>query len=260
MPDAVATYFGQPRALGWGLFAFVSLAMAAPYYMAFAAVYPALVRRAGGAAPLLAGAAWAAAELARGRLLNGTLVYVGNSTWATFGYSQAGVDEIVQVASLAGVYGVSFVLVVVNQALADAIARARAPRRPPGLAMAAATAGAALAWGLVVLQSSAARTPAPGDAVEVAIVQADLDAASRWDEGGPARTLDAYGRLTLEAFEAAGRRSSSGRRPRSPSSSSRRSSTRARSAPWRAGATPSSSSARRAPRPAPPPPSTTACT
>ena len=56
MPGAVAGYFDQPLVVGFGLFLVVSLAMAAPYYMAFAAVYAPLVRRFGGvAAPLLAG-------------------------------------------------------------------------------------------------------------------------------------------------------------------------------------------------------------
>jgi len=98
-----------------------TLAMAAPYYMAFAAVYAPLVRRFGAAAPLLAGAAWAGADLLRGRLLNGTPIYVGNSPWATFGYTQSGVGALVQIASVTGVYGISFTLACANAAIAGAI-------------------------------------------------------------------------------------------------------------------------------------------
>jgi apolipoprotein N-acyltransferase len=121
MPAAVANYFEQPLAVGFGLFLLVTLGMAAPYYMVFAAACGPLMRCFGAVAPLLVGAAWAGADLVRGRLLNGTPIYVGNSPWATFGYSQTGVGALMQIASWTGVYGVSFVLVCANAALAEAV-------------------------------------------------------------------------------------------------------------------------------------------
>jgi apolipoprotein N-acyltransferase len=45
-----------------------------------------------------------------------------------------------------------------------------------------------------------AERPPAGPPTRIAVVQANLGAATRWEEGGGARTLDAYGRLTLEAF------------------------------------------------------------
>src|SRR5258705_5913615 len=119
MPGAVSGYFQQPLTIGVGLFLLVTGAMAAPYYVAFTAAYAPLVVRFGVAGPLLAGAAWAGAELLRGRLLNGTPFYVGNSPWATFGYSQVGFPSVIQLASLTGVYGISFVLAAVNAAVAE---------------------------------------------------------------------------------------------------------------------------------------------
>lgn len=205
MPGAVAGYFDQPLAVGFALFLLVTLAMAAPYYMAFAAVYAPLVRRFGGAtAPLLAGAAWAGADLLRGRLLNGTPIYVGNSPWATFGYSQTGVDVLVQIASVTGVYGISFVLACANAAFAEAARdlarRRRVGRRAQwGLVAAALIVGGVSGFGALALRgapgiSEGRRTP-------VALAQANLGAAARWEGGGAARTLDAYLRLTREAFE-----------------------------------------------------------
>jgi apolipoprotein N-acyltransferase len=204
MPGAVADYFDQPLVVGFALFLLVTLAMAAPYYVAFAGAYEPLVRGAGAAAPLFAGAAWAAAELARGRLLNGTPLYFGNSPWATFGYSQTGVDPVVQIASWTGVYGISFALVCANAALAEAARELWRERRlsrssQRGLVVAACVVGSLLAFGAVSL--SGARAPAAGARTQIAIAQANLGAAARWEEGGAVRTLDAYGRLTLEAFE-----------------------------------------------------------
>ncbi len=204
MPGAVSDYFHQPAYVGVGLFLLVTLLMAAPYYAAFALAYGPLARGRA-SAPLLAGAAWAAAELARGRLLNGTLAYVGNSPWATFGYSQIGILPVMQIASITGVYGISFVLVCVNAAVAGAVVAAVERRRLDrdawsALAVAAATAGAVTVFGFIVIGADDA---GPRDAarVPVAIVQGNLGAAARWGSEGPARTLDTYLRLTHDAFD-----------------------------------------------------------
>lgn len=205
MPGAVAGYFEQSLAVGVGLFLVVTAAMAAPYYALFAVLYGPITRSGGAWVPLAAGAAWAGAELLRGRLLNGTPVYVGNSPWATFGASQFGVDPVVQVASLGGVYAISFVLVCANAALAEAIAawrrdRALSRSTRAGVGFAGVAIAAALGFGALELRAA----PAPGEtrgAVPVALVQGNLPAAARWEPGGPARTLDAYTRLTQEAFE-----------------------------------------------------------
>ncbi len=204
MPGAVAGYFAQPLAVGFALFLLVTLVMAAPYYMAFAAVYTPLVRRFGGVAgTLLTGAAWAGVDLLRGRLLNGTPVYLGNSPWATFGYTQTGVDTVVQIAAVTGVYGISFVLACTNAAFAavafDLLRRRRVGRQAVrGLVAAALVVGAVCAFGAVELQR--ARGVSDGPRTPVALAQADLGAAARWEDGGAVRTLEAYLQLTREAF------------------------------------------------------------
>lgn len=205
MPGAVAGYFEQPLAVGVGLFLVVTGAMAAPYYALFAVLYGPITRSRGAWVPLAAGAAWAGAELLRGRLLNGPPVYVGSSPWATFGASQFGVGPVVQVASLGGVYAVSFVLVCANAALAEAIAAWRRDRALPrstrtGVAFAGAGIAAALGFGALTLHAAPDPDGARG-AVPIALVQGNLPAAARWEPGGPARTLDTYTRLTQQAFE-----------------------------------------------------------
>ena len=204
MPEAVAGYFEQPRAVGWALLLLVSVLMAAPYYMAFAAVYAPLVHRfRGAAAPLLAGAAWAGADLLRGRLLNGSLLYFGNSPWATFGYSQTGVGPLVQIASLTGVYGISFTLACANAALAEAardLTESRRIERSAGRALVAAALVVGMAWGFGALALRRAPDVSAGTRIPIALAQANLGAAARWQEGGAVRTLDAYLRLTREAF------------------------------------------------------------
>ncbi len=209
MASAVASYFAQPLAVGIAIFLIVTGLMAAPYYAAFAVAYGPLARLAVTSAPfrvampLVVGAAWAAAELARGRLLNGTLGYVGNSPWATLGYSQAGVLPLLQIASVTGVYGVSFVLAMVNGALAEVVAGWLRDRRLDrhtfaGLGIAAAVVGIVLAFGATTLGTGAAAPAAP--TTPIAIVQGNLGASVRWSAEGPARTLETYERLTRELF------------------------------------------------------------
>ncbi len=203
LPDAVAAYFHQPLWLGFAFLAFVALTMAAPYFVAFALAYRALARRYGLQAPLLVAAAWTAMELARGRLLNGTLFYFGSTPWATFGYSQAGFDELVQVASLTGVYGISFALVAVNAGVVEVASELRArratpPRVLPALALAAAPALAALAFGVLSLRAAPELGSAPG-AVRVAIVQGNLESETRWRADMYGQNLERYLTLTRAA-------------------------------------------------------------
>ncbi|MEO6029675.1 MAG: apolipoprotein N-acyltransferase [Candidatus Binatia bacterium] len=201
MPSAVATYFDQPFLVGVALFLIVTGCMAAPYYAAAAVAYAPLTRF-GAATPLLVGAAWAAAELARGRLLNGTLTYVGNSPWATLGYSQTGFTPLVQIAAVTGVYGVSFVVAAVNAGLAEIAARLLVGRTVGQTTW----VGAGLAFGAAVLAIGggafvvARNDVARGEPVPIAIVQGNLGAAVRWSAEGPSRTLETYQRLTRDAL------------------------------------------------------------
>src|SRR5512138_287814 len=64
---------------------------------------------------------WAAAELLRNYLFSGF-------PWADLGYTQARTLPVAQLASVAGVYGIAFLVVLVNAALAEAVAVLREAR------------------------------------------------------------------------------------------------------------------------------------
>src|SRR6185503_18776849 len=106
--------------------------------------------------PLLVAAAWTAVELARGRLFTGSPVFIGNP-WGLLGYSQVGLTPLVQLSSVTGIYGVGFVLVAANAAVAewslarrgDAAARRTAGR---GLAIGVLPSILAVLFGVVVLR------------------------------------------------------------------------------------------------------------
>lgn len=194
-PRTVAEYFGQGPLIGMASFVAVSTLMGGPGVCAFALAYRALARRAGGALPLLAAAAWVGGELARARLLTG-------NPWILLGTSQLGVDHVVQISDLTGVYGVSFVLAAVNAALAELlIATATgAPRRWAGPASVAALVGAVLLYG----QARLAAYPAdPAGGVEVAVVQPNIDFGTQWKQEMYGQNLELVMNPTLEVLRRA---------------------------------------------------------
>jgi apolipoprotein N-acyltransferase len=192
---SVATYYEQPMLVGVAFFMGVSSFMAAPFFMAFAACYRSLAQRRSPILPWLAAAAWVAAELARARLL-------GGNPWGLFGYSQMGLDRLVQIADVTGVYGVSFILVIVNAALVEARVADPAGRAKSlgGLALACVLAVGVLSYGTWRLGRPA--VPTDAHTVRVAMVQGNLDLGSQWREDFYGENLDVYLRLTAQAVRA----------------------------------------------------------
>lgn len=67
---------------------------------------------------IAAPALWTALEFARTHAFTGL-------PWALTGYSQCGVPPLIQIADMTGIYGVSFLIVLVNAALASLISDRR---------------------------------------------------------------------------------------------------------------------------------------
>jgi len=198
MPRAIETYYLQPRWVGFAFFLLVATTMVAPYHVAFAAVYHRLGRRPTVCTPLLAAATWAAAELCRGRLFTGTPLFIGNP-WALLGYSQAGFLPLLQVADVAGIYGVSFILAATNAGLAEAwLARSVLPAAKLArmLVLSVLPLALALAYGSVRLMGFGVPHPVAA-AVEVGVVQGNVAVGSTWRPEHYGENLDRYLRLTL---------------------------------------------------------------
>jgi len=202
MPGSIETYYLQPRLVGWAFFFAVALVMVCPYYVAFAWLERRIARWPLPWRPLLVAAAWTAAELARGRLLTGTPVFIGNP-WGLMGYSQAGAPLWMQTAALGGVYAVGFVLVAANAGLAElwpGRARWRDGRLQRAIAFAFAPTLLAAAYGGWALSASGPSQAAAGRAVRVAWVQPNLSVGSVWRRDLYGRNLEAHLDLTAVAL------------------------------------------------------------
>ncbi len=201
---SVAEYFHQPMPIALGLFFAVFTVMAGPYYMAFALAWRVLGRRFVVALPFLGAAAWVMAELGRGALFTGTALFIGNP-WGLLGYTHADSLLLAQIASLSGIYGVSFVLFCVNAAVAELIhSWPRAERRGRAIAgflLAPLPAAGCIAFGWAELDAS--RDGPFAEPVEIAVAQGNVAIGARWRADAYGENLGVYLRLTSAAVERA---------------------------------------------------------
>ncbi len=129
---------------------------------------------------------WVAGEWIRGQLLSGF-------PWGLLGYSQSRELQVIQIAEVTGVYGVSFLLVTVNAALAGIVALGWR-RAAPAAGVTAALLIGTLAFGLGRLaEPPSART------IPVAVVQPSIQQSLKWDPAYRAETVGIYTALTRRA-------------------------------------------------------------
>jgi apolipoprotein N-acyltransferase len=165
------------------------------HFGAFAAWLAALARR-GPVSPLLAACGFAACEWVRASL------GVGNP-WALLAYSQADVRPLLQLADLAGPWGLGWLLGFANALGAGVFVAALRPRRPLASAvLLALLVGAALAYGHVRLAADFTSGPA----VPVALVQGGIARPDTDPGRDPVRSraeLERYLALSADAVAAA---------------------------------------------------------
>lgn len=134
------------------------------------------------AAPLI----WTALELAR------TYVFSG-FPWSLLGYSQYSVLTVIQIADITGVYGVSFLIVLVNASLA-AILMDRKNYVP--IITAVVVVILVLGYGFVKL-----RAPQASDGISISVVQGNIEQDKKWDQAYQSEVISTYKRLTKDALK-----------------------------------------------------------
>lgn len=134
---------------------------------------------------LAAPALWVTLELARTHLFSGF-------PWALAGYSQYRMPPVIQVADLAGVYGVSFVVVLVNTAIAELISDRK---RFTPLLTASVVLIAVLGYGYHRLNPEAGN-----GGITVSVVQGNIEQDKKWDPAYQGEVIETYKRLTRKAL------------------------------------------------------------
>ncbi|MEQ1790739.1 MAG: apolipoprotein N-acyltransferase [Nitrospiraceae bacterium] len=139
---------------------------------------------------------WVSLELIRTYALSGM-------PWGLLGYSQYRTIEVIQIADHMGVYGVSFLIVLVNVALAELLSwlmpllRGFRPAKLPWELVAMTALLVTLSWeyGLRTL-SGAPFSDIPRSSISVGVVQPNVDQAVKWDTAYREETLARFDRLT----------------------------------------------------------------
>ena len=192
---AMNTYGKVPLAISYGLMLLLTayLGLYVGLYSAGAVWFRSLIPRYGFFVfPCL----WVTLELIRTYALSGM-------PWGLLGYSQYRQIEIIQIADHMGVYGVSFLIVLVNVALAEFLSwlmpyfRNFRPARLPWELAAMATLVVTLSWqyGLATL-SETPFSGIPRSSISVGVVQPNIDQAVKWDTAYREQTLARFDQLT----------------------------------------------------------------
>jgi apolipoprotein N-acyltransferase len=192
---AMTTYGKVPLVISYGLMLLLTayLGLYVGLYAAGAVWFQTLIPRYGlFAAPCL----WVSLELIRTYVLSGL-------PWGLLGYSQYRQIEVIQIADHMGVYGVSFLIVLVNVALAELLSRLMPllrgfrPAKLPWELLAVTVLLVTLSWeyGLGTL-SGAPFSDIPRSSISVGVVQPNVDQAVKWDTAYREETLARFDRLT----------------------------------------------------------------
>ena len=138
---------------------------------------------------------WVGLEFLRGWLFTGF-------PWALLGYSQQSSLTLLQSADLCGVYGLSFLLILVNAALAALVQRLRGGNGPwpwRGAVAALLLVAAAWSYGSWRLGTDLDRRD---KTLQTTLVQGNIDQSVKWDPAFQRSTVEIYRNLSLAATPA----------------------------------------------------------
>ena len=186
--EVVQQFGGLPLPLA--MFAMTLLALYMALYAGGATAMTALLMRRRGTAGLaLLPATWVAGEFARGWAF-------GGFPWTPIGSSQATVLPVAQFASLAGVYGLSALVVTVNVLLAIVLTGRGRARAVCGVVAVALVAGSWV-WGAGRIADG--RLVRSGTPLRVGLVQGNVAQGDKWNPGLAAGILADHIGLTRDA-------------------------------------------------------------
>ncbi len=154
--------------------------------------------------PIKAALLWVALEFTRARLFTGF-------PWGLAGYSQYLQTSLIQIADITGVYGISFIIVLVNATLAMAWHHLRSRRNGPKPGKAQPLSLALVTWVLLVVLilagmiaygrgrlSTVEKAMAHAPRRLISVVQGNIPQAAKWDDAYKKQTVETYCQLSRE--------------------------------------------------------------
>lgn len=164
------------------------------YPAIFSLLYARYIRKTDFPVLFIAPILWTTLEFVRSYALTGF-------PWSSLGYSQYRFLPLIQIADITGIYGVSFLIVAVNGAIADLLLLKRRHEERPlysflptlsGFVLLALALIATLSYGFFRLHQERA-----GRDITVAIIQGNIEQDKKWDPSYQKTVLDTYRELSL---------------------------------------------------------------
>ncbi|MDO8785359.1 MAG: apolipoprotein N-acyltransferase, partial [Syntrophales bacterium] len=181
-----------------GIFAMLLLAAYLSVYIALFAAAVIYFKKRGIPTILTAPLLWTCLEYGKSHLLTGF-------PWENLGYSQYLWRPMIQVADITGVYGITFLIVLINVIFYDLLSYRRSPsssQRSGKRLLLEVTTGCALflvCYFYGVLRIEEIRDALQkGEAMEVVLVQGNIDQNIKWDLHQQEETLNIYEALSLQ--------------------------------------------------------------
>ena len=187
----VATFGGLPWLVAIPV-AFLLVVYMSLYLGLSSAVAALLIRRFGSTGLLMAPVTWVAAEYARAHVF-------GGFPWIPLGNAVVSLLPIAQLASVLGVYGLSWLLALLN-ALFAYVAMTSGRRRVVAVAAAVALVAATSIWGALRIRDG--RLTREGTGLRVALIQGNVPQEEKWDPSRAGAIFERYLRMTREAAAA----------------------------------------------------------
>ncbi|VAX29730.1 Apolipoprotein N-acyltransferase / Copper homeostasis protein CutE [hydrothermal vent metagenome] len=151
---------------------------------------------------IIAAPLWCSLEYIRGYLFSGF-------PWSLLGYTQYNSLPIIQISDITGVYGVSFLIILVNASLADIyLLKVRQKEKPlfpywktlSSVAVTAVLIAATLLYGVYKLRSVGTEKSDTRQ-VRISIIQGSIEQDRKWNPAYQRKVFNIYKRLTLEALK-----------------------------------------------------------
>jgi apolipoprotein N-acyltransferase len=147
--------------------------------------------------PFFAPSLWVALEFLRSYVFTGF-------PWSSIGYSQYKFLSIIQIADITGIYGVSFLIVAVNDAVAELLLIKRRIREMPLFPL-----SSSVIWiSFLLLFVSASfiygqwriSQERPGTVIKASVIQGNIEQDRKWDPEYQDAVMDDYSNLSLQAI------------------------------------------------------------
>ncbi|MGD9733180.1 MAG: apolipoprotein N-acyltransferase [Desulfamplus sp.] len=147
--------------------------------------------------PLIAAALWVSLEYIRSIFLTGF-------PWGLIGYSQYMHLNLIQIADITSVYGVSFMVVLTNFVLAKVVMAAASKSFKIDVLVwiicLAVMFGGAIGYGKIRI-ADIEKEAAKSEMVNISVIQGNIEQVLKWDESYQESTIAKYCKLSIQAVE-----------------------------------------------------------